>query len=52
MKSRLTGGETPITPDGPGALDVGDVVEGLGGRWLGDGFVECGGLFGGLWGRC
>ena len=31
------GVETPVTPDGPDVIDAGDVVEGVGVGWLGDG---------------
>ena len=31
------GEEPPITPGEPGVLDAGDVVDGVGGGWLGDG---------------
>jgi hypothetical protein len=43
------GGETPVTPDEPDVLEGGDLVDGVWGRVVGVGFVECGGLCVTLW---
>ena len=50
-KGPTPGLKTPGIHDEPDALDVGDVVEGLGvDDWRR--VVECVGMFGGLWGKC
>ena len=44
LKDLNPGEEIQITPAEPDVLDAGGRVEGVG--WLGDGSVECVGLFG------
>ena len=49
LRGVCPGIETPITPDGPDVLDANPYPAMPWGGWLGDGFVECAWLFGGVY---